>query len=180
MDMQSEQDLGDQEAADELASQVGEELAAMDGDPAVDDEQVDLLHRYVRLRRHYAADLEAIHRQYDRLRSRAVAKLDALDARYGPQAAAVAKALIHAAGGRRKSIDTPWGRAGFRAGRDKLIVADDQAFARWAEAHGHGELVQRKETLAVDKKATLALIQSNGEELPGVMVEEATDRFYVD
>lgn len=91
--------------------------------------------------------------------------------------AAVDKAL---AGGRKKSIDYPTGRAGYRRSQPRLLIHDALSLEKWCVDNGHGECIRVKSEL--DKraalKAALAAIEKDGEVPAGCEVVPPAEEFY--
>ncbi len=113
----------------------------------------------------------------ERERRRAQREEEFFLARFGPQLRTFAAREIAKSGGRRKSLNLPSGRIGFRAVPAKIVIEDEIRVIEWARVHCP-DAVQKVESIA---KAVLDQhVASTGEIPPsGVRVEEAGERFYL-
>lgn len=75
---------------------------------------------------------------------------------------------------KKKSMNLPSGRIGFRAGRDRLEVTDKPRFEAWAEKHGVGRSVWK-----VTKTDAMNALKNEGLAPEGAELVEGTDSFYV-
>ncbi len=105
---------------------VEEEFATLDA-PGVDDEQIAILHRFVRYNLRLVEEAERVKGQFAAILRDLDNRRKAAEFRFGMVARVTADRLIKVQGGRLKSIKTPWGTVGFRKTVDRVDVADEQA-----------------------------------------------------
>lgn len=96
--------------------------------------------------------------------------------RFGTQLRRWVQQQIAERGGGRKCLDLPAGRLGFRAGKEKLVVCDEQAALAWADTHC-------PQAIRVQRRLMVSELQQHltdtGEVPEGVSVQPAGESFYV-
>ena len=161
---------------DAIAAQLQEEYARLEADAMADTPEKQALFKYVRLRNRYAAELTRVKDQMAAMARSLESKLDGLDYMLKSVAENTARQLI--AGGKSKSLKTPYGTVGFRTKPMGLNVVDDAAviLAR-AEGKLPDDVVKTK--VEVSKSALNDHFKASGEVPPGCEVIEASETFYV-
>ncbi|MFA9478032.1 host-nuclease inhibitor Gam family protein [Phycisphaerales bacterium AB-hyl4] len=96
--------------------------------------------------------------------------------RFGMQLRRWTQRQIAERGGKRKSLDLPAGRVGFRAGKEKLVVCDETAAIAWADTHCP-QAIQAKPRLLISELQQH--LNDTGEVPEGVTVQPAGESFYV-
>lgn len=134
-----------------------------------------------RIMRAYAelADAEArLETYYKRAKAAMQQRRDALDFRRYQEARALTAKLI--GNGKRKSIETPFGRVGFRTHPERLVVVDEDALiTAWMGDNVPLPVVklvqQQKPVMAELQK----LFKETGEIPPGCAIQPAREEFYM-
>lgn len=94
--------------------------------------------------------------------------------RFGAEMAAWTRGEID--GSRRKSVDLPAGRAGFRTKPAALIVDDESKTLAWAETNCQAAVVVKR---SLSKSALNDAFAKSGEVPDGAHVEDASEKFYI-
>jgi len=161
---------------DSLKALIDADMASVDA-PGTNSEEVATLHKYVRLCTRLDEEAERVKEQCALILKGIESRRKGLDFVYGPVARHVASDLIQRAGGKAKSVKTPYGTVGFRAQPAKLDVTDDAALMTYAKSLGLTSWVKVAETVA--KGEVSEYFKNTGDIPPGCEVTPAQDRFYV-
>jgi len=78
--------------------------------------------------------------------------------------------------GRKKSIDMPHGRIGFRKSRESIEIVDKEANLDWAKENCPDALREKEWTI---KTPQIKLMKETGEMPDGTALKPAKDRFFV-
>ena len=119
--------------------------------------------------------------QYKVLVNQLKNRLSALTYCMGGQAQEITEAMIAKQGGKKRSIDTLYGRAGLRSNPGSVRVSDEAAFFEWLDAQPvsvSGRLDDCIERKVARTSAIKAFIEDTGEVPPGVTYTQAHDKFY--
>jgi len=133
------------------------------------------LYRYLRHRSQLVAEQELVKASLSAWLKSLQSKVDGLDYIFMAEASAMVRTMLR---GKAKSVNTPWGRCGFRTAPGGLDV-DDEAEVLAAVARGELPMEVRRETVTVAKSVLNELHKQTGEVLPGCAVREAEERFYL-
>lgn len=153
------------------------EVAAVDvGDVARTDDEKQL-HRYVKHRFRLTSELTRLKDQMSAMIAGLENQIERVDFVLAPSAEQITKKLL--AGGKAKSLKTPWGKVGFRAQQDEIEVVDDEAVK---EQIIEGKLPEdiQKVKIEISKSALNKYIKESGDIPDGVKVTPRPDKFYVD
>lgn len=160
-----------------LDAETGEVLAAPGApDAALTRADVeDVLARMQRAEARLAAlkaQRQAIMDNMDRMEAHEKARQDWLTARYSDSLATWVRAEL--GDGKRRSIDTPYGRLGVRKVPGRIVVAVPDAALVWAYEH-------LQEAIVVKQTVSVAALKGHEDELPAGAFEviPASERFYV-
>lgn len=96
--------------------------------------------------------------------------------RYGPQLHRWVRQQIAERGGKRKCLDLPAGRVGFRQQKEKMIVEDDARALAWAKTHCPTAVKVQESLLKAELNEH---VQATGELPEGVRLEPEHESFYV-
>lgn len=174
-----EETIFDQQPADDAAAAeaIRAELAAVDvGDVARTDDEKQL-HRYVKYRYRLTSEYTRLKDQMQAMLAGLQGQIDRLDSVAGSAAAAITQKLL--AGGKLKSMKTPWGKVGFRAQQDEIEVLDEEAVKDQVAMGKLPESIQRVK-IEISKSELNKYIKTSGEVPAGVKVTPRDDKFYVD
>ncbi|RKX21929.1 MAG: hypothetical protein DRP45_11840 [Candidatus Zixiibacteriota bacterium] len=131
---------------------------------------------YLQKLTHYAAEREKIKIQFDRRMAEIARREHALSVRWGSRAMAEVDRLL--AGGKKRSVDFEFGRAGHRrVAKSVRIDIEDMDTLIIAAAESCPDAIKT----TVGKKELKDYMEKTGEELPGmrVVVTPAHDTFYI-
>jgi hypothetical protein len=143
------------------------------------DEAVATVERYMAIRARRAASLEVKKANMKRMIEREERKLDRLDQLYMPLAEAVTKhALANVK--KKRSIDFPAGRLGFRAVGQSIEIPKDREAEAIAACEANPDLADAVKVVKSLLKTPIAdHIKKTGEVPDWVTVNDPYDKFYV-
>lgn len=161
-----------QEEADEMLS-----LAPEDGEARA----VAYLDWYVQ-KMAEVSDMQArVKSQYRVLTNQLKNRHAALTHCMGGQAQEITESLISKQGGKKRSVDTLYGRAGLRTTTGSVRVTDESAYFEWLDSQPvsvSGLLDDCIERKVVRTSPIKTFIEDTGEVPPGVSYVPAHDKFY--
>lgn len=141
-----------------------------------DDEEVAILHKYIRLTAMYENEIERAKKQAAAIIRGLENKVKGLEYVYAAVAQSVTRRLI--GNGKAKSVKTPWGTAGFRSRPAGVEVLDPDALIREAQAKAElAGLIKTK--VEPSRSAITDYFKTTGEIPPGCGVIPAGENFYV-
>jgi hypothetical protein len=159
----------DRAASEEAGDFIRAQVETADPGPLAQDEETRLLYRYLRIRAQAVAELTTLKDQMAAMVRSAESRVKSLDYVYSEFAARITAAKI--AGGKSKSLKTPFGTVGFRAQRAALVVVD--------AAMVPVAFKTLKQDVVVNKVALNEHWQTTGEVAPGCDVTDARETFYL-
>ena len=168
---------------EEVLEGVQNEADAMLADAPDDDEarKVAYLEWYV-CKMAEVADMQVrVKSQYKVLTNQLKNRMSALTHYMGGQARDITESIIAKRGGKKRSVDTLYGRIGLRATSGSVKVTDEEAFLDWLDSQPDtvsgrmDDCLQRK---VVRTTSIRGFIEDTGEVPPGVTYIEAHDKFY--
>jgi len=143
----------------------------------VSDAEMELAH-YLKVQNAIEADMDRLTENYRRCMTALARKRDGYVFLYAARAEAACRELLK--GGKKKSVRTLFGTAGFRATKELLVVEDDVAVLEAAQAGElPAELVKTTTTTRIDKEALNALYAATGEIPVGCTLRPAGEAFYI-
>ena len=152
---------------EELLKQIVADMARMEAGPATcDDERT--LQRYQRLRARCLAERQRIVDSHRQMVARCDSELSTIDYLYAAEAEAACRRLIE--GSSKKSLITPFGKAGFRTNPARLEVVD--------EPRVPSQFKRQVVTEKIDKRAIDVQFTASGEIPPGCELVPPTEKFY--
>lgn len=155
----------DEEA--DLLKQIVADMARTEAGPATcDDER--MLQRYQRLRARCLAERQRIVDSHKQMVARCDSELSTIDYLYAAEAEAACRRLIEGSG--KKSLITPFGKAGFRTTPARLEVVDELLLPLKFNV----PVLTNK----IDKRAIDVQFKATGEIPPGCELLEPTEKFY--
>ncbi len=87
--------------------------------------------------------------------------------------------LIKAQGGKKKSITMLWGKMGFRTGRNKIEISNEEEFVKFVGEHDElsmTDLIKYKPTIS--KSLLMEMFEENGEVLEHCTFTEGREKFF--
>lgn len=166
-------EIDDQMIADQLQA----EFDRLPVDPMANGSQeIDHLHRYIRLAQRYAEELERFNAQAAMMRKVLEQRIERLNHIYQPAAEQQVAMMIE--GRKLKSVKTPWGTVGFRTAGGGLFVVDEQAVLAQVEAGTLPESIKRVK-IDLSKSALNEHYKSTGEIPDGVELVPVHQQFYI-
>ena len=161
----------------EDAQAIREEVASLDvGEPSTDYERE--LRRGIAYIARRADELERVKRECAALIRQAESELRSAEWVLLPRLRTIAAVLLE--GSKRKSIQTPYGKAGFRRTPERLVLIDEEAlFAAWSEQQVPGDLISVETRHKFHASALQEHYKQTGEVLPGCEVRGSEETFYV-
>jgi hypothetical protein len=145
------------------------EAESLDPGPMAQDDDTRILYRYLKLRARAVAELTTLREQTTAMVKDAERRVGTLDWLFGEAAARITAAKI--AGGKSKSLKTPFGTVGYRTQRAALVVVDAAAVPLEFKMIKTEEVVS-KAKLNVHWEAT-------GEVPAGCDVTDSRETFYL-
>ncbi len=124
------------------------------------------------------AGLAKTEEQYKIIKAAFANRRKQLEYRWGAEFQATVCEDIDKQHGKKRSVDYLQGRAGHRAGRDKLVVHDDEKAAVWANNNNLGDAVKIEVTTTILKKPLMEHVVATGEVPDGCEFVPAEDKFY--
>jgi len=163
---------------DELAAQVQAEFDAIDNHLDDDDDDTSELFRYVRLRSRYIDELKRAKEMYANIEAEINSKIRGLDWVHERSVSEIVARRLE--GGKRRSIKTPFGVAGFRRQAERLNVVSRKLLMIAVEngTAPADAFVAKTETF-ISLTVVKQHYASTGEILPGCELIESCDKFYV-
>lgn len=152
------------------------EVESIDPGALADTDDKRTLFRYVRRRQQLVSEGQRIADQLEAMLRDLKNKVAGLDYVYEGLAADITKKLL--AGGKSKSIKTPFGTVGFRSSAARLyVVKDAEVIAAVNAGKLPGEVIRTKIEIAMAPLSDR--FKSDGEIPPGCDVAPAAEKFYV-
>lgn len=171
---QQNEEQQEQSEAIEWARQALAYVSLEGQDP--DDEEVALLHKYVRLTAMYENEIERAKKQAAAIIRGLENKVRGLEYVYAAAAQSVTRRLI--AGGKTKSVKTPWGTAGFRTRPASVTITDPETLVEQAQLSPElRDLVKTK--VEPSRSAVVEYFKTTGAIPPGCEFVPAAETFYV-
>jgi hypothetical protein len=162
----------------DLTEIVKAEVDRTDAGPIADTEEKRLLYRVMRRRAAIVGEIARVKSCMKAMVDGLEAMLVAVDQVYGDQCREVTAALI--AGGKARSLKTPYGVAGFRKQPQALVVEDEDAIiAAVLEGTAPEDWVTTKTETSVARSKVKAKFEETGEIPPGCVVRPESDQFYM-
>lgn len=151
------------------------QVESADPGPMATDDDTRLLYRYLKCRMYAVAELTTLKEQTAAMIRSAEAKVKGLDYFFGEAAARITAAKI--AGGKSKSLKTPFGTVGFRAHKPLPVVLDEAAAIAALRKLNQPQCLATRTTIV--KAALNDYVASTGEVPDGVDITEGGEHFYL-
>jgi hypothetical protein len=124
------------------ADAIRAEVAALDIEGYGETEDERTLARYLRRRAQLADERQRVSDWYERRMKSLESQERGVDFVMGAMAADITRRMV--AGGKKKSVSTPWGTAGFRTTAARLVIADPDRLIAAAAKHPEWVRVEKK------------------------------------
>jgi hypothetical protein len=160
-------DFADAEA--EHVAAIRAQVESADPGPMAQDDDTRTFYRYLRIRAQAVAELTTLKDQMAAMVRSAESRVKSLDYVYSEFAARVTAAKL--AGGKSKSLKTPFGTVGYRTKNAALVVVDASAVP--------DEFKSLKTEEVLSKAKLNEHFKLSGEVPPGCDVAPVTDKFYL-
>jgi len=179
MDTSERDDIMASLASEEVKSEYANTSLECTPEPVgkADAEQVGQLYKYLRIRNRYMAEIGKANLLFGTMVNSLQRKMVALDKAYESIARNSTQLMLE--GAKRRSVVTPFGKAGFRAGKEKLVIDKEDMAMEWLKTN-LPEALKEKTTVTIGKTEITASFMETGELPPGCHIEPATDKFYTE
>jgi phage host-nuclease inhibitor protein Gam len=151
------------------------EAESADPGPLAQDDDTRTFYRYLRIRAQAVAELTTLKDQMAAMVRSAESRVKSLDYVYSEFAARVTAAKL--AGGKSKSLKTPFGTVGFRTHKPLPVVLDEAAAIAALRKLNQQQCLTTKTSIV--KAALNDYVASTGEVPDGVDITEGGDVFYL-
>ena len=173
IDVQSEEQQEQAEAIEWARAAL--DYVSLEGqDP--DDEEVRVLHKYIRLTSMYENEIERAKKQAAAIIRGLENKVKGLEYVYASMAQSVTRRLI--GNGKTKNVKTPWGTAGFRSRPASVTISDPETLVEQAQLAPELRCLVRTK-VEPSKSAINEYFKTTGAIPPGCEVIPAGETFYV-
>lgn len=158
-----------------MALQAEAEMSIEDPGPACNDEE-RLVNKFIRRRNHIEAEIARVKEYTKALIAQLESRLKGLDYVYIPVVEPIVRKMLE--GSKKKSITTPFGKAGYRTSGGRLFVADEVQLMALADTND-----QLRPAIVVKRSIPFAAVndyfKTTGEIPAGCDVSPVVEKFYV-